>query len=377
MKIVAFTNEFPPYRGGISTYAVEMARAATALGASVTMVAPSYDQDLRRTDRDIYPFEVVRYPGGPHRAWKTLQKIKLVREVLAAHPVPDLVHAIDWPFFMPCALSARALPRLISVHGSEILSMRTPLRRLALALSRTLEGEVRVVGNSRFTQILFRRHFPNVPASRVTHELLGVGLDWLDHVPRQGARDRFGLPGDRLVVLTLARLTRRKGHLTALSALRLLSPDLQKSIVYVIAGTGSEAAYLAELEAAIDGHPVDIMRFEGLNNDDARSLCAAADIFCLPGATVEAPLVEGFGLVLLEAAAMGLPAIAGNVGGAAEVVQDGESGLVIPTDDPAALATAITKLAADPALRRGLGDGARRRAEQLTWLRCARATYGL
>lgn len=377
MKIVAFSNEFPPYRGGIATYAVEMARAATALGATVTMVVPSYGQDLSRTDQDIYPFEVVRYPGGPHRAWKTLHKIELVRDVLAARPAPDLVHAIDWPFFMPCALSARALPRLISVHGSEILFMRTPVRRLALALSRTMEGDVRVVGNSRFTRTLFHRHFPNVPASRVTHELLGVGPAWLDHVPRQGARDRFGLPGDRLVVLTLARLTRRKGHLTALNALRLLSPEVQKRIVYVIAGTGSEAAYRAELQAAIDGHPVDILRFEGLNDDDARNLCAAADIFCLPGATVEAPLVEGFGLVLLEAAAVGLPSIAGDVGGVAEVVQDGESGLVIPTDNPKVLATAITKLAADPALRRRLGEGARRRAEELTWLRCARATYGL
>jgi glycosyltransferase involved in cell wall biosynthesis len=107
------------------------------------------------------------------------------------------------------------------------------------------------------------------------------------------------------------------------------------------------------------------------------NICGASDIFCLPGATVSSRLVEGFGLVFLEAGSQSLPCIGGNVGGVAEVIEDGESGLVVRPNDPAALASAIRTLVEDDRMRYKLGLGARSRAESLTWARCAAGTYRL
>ena len=376
MKILAFSNEFPPYRGGISTYAAEMAIAASALGAEVTMVVPDYGKDLSAADKAEYPFEIIRYAGGQHAAKDTFRKVALVGEVLKGRRF-DVVHAMDWPFYIPVGLRARHLPRIITVHGSEIFSMAGRAKRTAMALTGTLSGDVRIVGNSLFTENLFRRFFPAVSADKVSHQLLGVGDSWLSHQAPPDARAQLGLPADKIIILTLARLTRRKGHLTVLEALRQVDPTLQDRLLYVIAGTGNESDYLADLDRSMANLPVEVRRLEGLPNDAVKNLCAASDMFCLPGAHVSNNLVEGFGLVFLEAGAQHLPSIAGDIGAVGEVVEDGIGGLMVPTDDPTSLARAIETLARDPDLRARLATGARQRAELLTWKRCAAATYRL
>jgi phosphatidylinositol alpha-1,6-mannosyltransferase len=100
---------------------------------------------------------------------------------------------------------------------------------------------------------------------------------------------------------------------------------------------------------------------------DLPSLYAAADVFALCCRNRWGGLEqEGFGIVLLEAAAAGVPTIAGRSGGAAEAVAEGESGAVIDNpEDPEAVAAAIAPLLDDPALARRQGAAARSRAEQL------------
>jgi glycosyltransferase involved in cell wall biosynthesis len=376
MKILALSSEFPPFRGGIGTYAAEIARAAHEQGAEITMVAPDYGQDLAEADRRDYPFEVIRFAGGAHRTKDTLAKIALLRRLLSKHRY-DAVHAVDWPFFLPAAIWARGVERIYTLHGSDVLDMARPAKRAATRLSHMFSGNVRILGNSRFTADLFRQHFPAVAAERIGYEHLGASGAWLAHQGSRKKRAALGLPADKLVLLTVARVTRRKGHLTALAALHHLPASVKEKLFYAIVGPSAEADYRSEVEAAIATSPVPVQRFEDLDNAAVMDMCAASDIFCLPGARLSSHLVEGFGLVFLEAGAQGLTSIAGQIGGVAEVVDDGVSGLVVPTDDPAALAQAITRLVEDDDLRRRLAAGARTRAEALTWQRCAAATYRL
>ena len=91
--------------------------------------------------------------------------------------------------------------------------------------------------------------------------------------------------------------------------------------------------------------------------DDVPDLLSALDIFVLPSHS------EGVSLALLEAMAASLPVIATRVGGLPEVVTDGENGLLIPPQDPEALATALERLLADPDLAQKLGGNARKQVE--------------
>src|ERR1700761_9179396 len=99
VSILLLTSEFAPVTGGIGTYAREIASAASALRADVTVVAPDYVRDTAALDCSL-PFEVRRFRGGLHSMKDLLSKILLARSVVGAERY-DVVHAADWPFFIP------------------------------------------------------------------------------------------------------------------------------------------------------------------------------------------------------------------------------------------------------------------------------------
>jgi glycosyltransferase involved in cell wall biosynthesis len=162
-------------------------------------------------------------------------------------------------------------------------------------------------------------------------------------------RARLGGRGET-VLLYVGRLSPEKGLFLLADAFRRASaaaPGLRLALV----GDGPARD---GLERALAGTP---HRFVGpLRGRELAAAYASADLFCLPSAT------ETFGQVVTEAAASGLPAVVLDAGAAAEHVADGESGVVVPADDPAALAGAIARLAADPELRAAMGGRARTRA---------------
>src|SRR3984885_3594670 len=126
------TSEFAPATGGIGTYAREIASAACALGAEVTVVAPDYGQDTTTLDRSLQ-FELRRFRGGLHSMRDLPSKIRLARRFVGTERY-DVVHAADWPFFIPVALARRLAPArmLLTVHGTEINETQTQLKRLAI-----------------------------------------------------------------------------------------------------------------------------------------------------------------------------------------------------------------------------------------------------
>ena len=102
------------------------------------------------------------------------------------------------------------------------------------------------------------------------------------------------------------------------------------------------------------------------DTDAVRDEYRAADVFCLPS------LQEGFGIAFLEAMASGLPIVACRSTAVPEVVPDGEAGLLVPPDDPKALARALIRLLRDPLLRRRMGEAGMRKAREHAWEEIAR-----
>jgi glycosyltransferase involved in cell wall biosynthesis len=164
-------------------------------------------------------------------------------------------------------------------------------------------------------------------------------------------------PG-RQIVLAAGRLSPDKGFhilIDAIPAVLARAPEAR----WMICGDGTQRG---ELERQVrDAGLLGVVAFAGFR-DDLDQWMPNADLFVLPSFT------EGLPNVLLEAHAAGVPVVATAVGGTPELVLDGETGLLVPPDDPAALADRMTQLLADTALRRRMSQAARTRVrEQFTF----------
>ena len=173
------------------------------------------------------------------------------------------------------------------------------------------------------------------------------------------ARRRFGIPAAAWVLGTVANLFVRKGYEVMLCALpRIVQAYPQAH--YLIVGTG-DADYEARLKVMVKESGLEHrVHFAGFQ-ESVDPCLAAMDLYVHPA------LMEGFGIAVLEAMAMGKPVVTTTTGGLPEVVQEGETGLLVPPGDADALAKAVIALAQDPARCRQLGEAGRARvATQFT-----------
>ena len=170
---------------------------------------------------------------------------------------------------------------------------------------------------------------------------------------RAAARARLGLAPGAFVVVGVGRLVPIKGFDLLVAALPALLARVPTAQV-VLVGDGEERDALAARAAALGvGGRLRITGAVG----DVTGHVAAADLLAAPSRN------EGMGRVLVEAMALGLPVVGAAVGGIPDVIEDGECGLVVPPEDPAALAEALAELGVDAARRAKLGSAGRRRAE--------------
>ena len=353
MSHLLVTNDFPPKVGGIQSYLWELWRRLPPGQATVLTTrhpgAAAFDA--------AQPFRVVR-------AGRVLLPTPgLVRRVraLAAEAGADLV-VLDPA--LPAGLIGPhlGLPYAVVLHGAEVtVPGRLPGSRAALA--HVLGRAVHLVAAGGYPEAEARRA---VRGAMPAVTLVPPGVDSvrfhpLDAEGRAKARADLGVAGDAQLVVGVSRLVPRKGMDTLVRAAGLLAagrPDL----VVAIAGQGRDLARLRRLAAEV----VAPVRFLGrVADDDLPALYGCADVFAAPCRSRWGGLEqEGFGIVFVEAAACGVPQVAGDSGGAAEAVVDGETGIVVRhPSDPAEVAAAIAGLLDDPARRVSMGDAARRRAQ--------------
>ncbi len=195
---------------------------------------------------------------------------------------------------------------------------------------------------------------------------------------RAAARRALDLAAGQIAIGTVGMLEPRKGQRYLIDAMALLSGAVEEvsrttaplaEMRCVIGGGGSLTDELAtQIRKARLG---DATRMMGMI-DDPRTLLWALDIFVLPS------LREGLGVAALEAMACGLPVVASAIGGLAQTVVDGVTGIQVPVGDARALANAIARLAAEPALRNAMGaDGRARVCENYGMDAMARGTLEL
>ncbi len=173
-------------------------------------------------------------------------------------------------------------------------------------------------------------------------------------VGREATRTTLGVSQETLVLLTLAALVFRKGLDVLLTALSLLAAEGIRPCLW-IAGDGPERPALETLAERLGlAHQV---RFLGKRNDIG-DLLAACDVFVIPSRR------EGLGVSALEALAAGRPVVGSSVGGIKDAVVDGRTGILVPPDEPTALAHALLRILKDEVLREQLGSAGPERISQ-------------
>lgn len=372
--ILVVSELFPPFVGG----------SAALLGEIYSRLAPVRVRVVTDRDRSAGPLP----PGYAHLVvdhwklatsrWGVLHPGGWAHHVRVAGALARLARregaVLHCGRVLPEGLWAWVAHRLAGVpfmcwsHGEDATGARTS-RELAWLATRIYNAADTVFANSRNTSRIL--HDLGVADSRVT--VVHPGVDVARFAPgADGAFARRGLGlEDRFVLLTVARLQLRKGHDLVIRALAALAPS-NPVLHYVIAGTGAERDRLEQLAAQL-GVSERVTFVGHVSPDDLPGLYAACDVFVHPN-RVEGSDIEGFGLVFLEAAAAGRPAIGGNSGGVPETLIDGETGVLVSGTDVSELARAIQGLAGDPARRRQMGMAARARVERdFTWERAARA----
>jgi L-malate glycosyltransferase len=206
-----------------------------------------------------------------------------------------------------------------------------------------------------------------VPASRVQVIYNGVRTDRF-HPEAPGKRPLIEQQPGALVVLFTGRPTLFKGAKVLLEAMPLVW-NVVPHAYFAFAG-GSEA----ETHALLDQSPVArdrIVLLGRLGYAELPGVYASADV------AVHPTFVDNLPFSILETMASGVPTVASNVGGIPEVLTDGETGLLVPTGSPRALADALIMLLQDPIRRQSMGRAARvRMTERYTWDRTVRATMG-
>lgn len=354
MSLLLVTNDFPPKVGGIQSYLWELWRRLPP--EEVTVLTTSYQGD--RTFDAAQAFQVVRVP------WRVLlptpglvRRIDaLARHVGAGEVVLDPV--------LPLGLVGPFLdrPYAVVLHGAEVtVPGRLPLA--AAVLRRVLKRAAHVVAGGGYVSAeADRAAGRRLPTTVVPPGVDPVAFHPLTDGERQAVRRRFGLRSGGPLVVSVSRLVPRKGMDTLIRAAALLAPS-RPDLEVVIVGDGRDRTRLERL-VTTTGAPV---RFLGrVAAEDLAAVHGAADVFAMLCRNRWAGLEqEGFGIVFLEAAACGVPSVAGDSGGVAEAVLDGETGVVVRQPaDPGAAAEAIAGLLDHPERRRRMGEAARRRIEE-------------
>jgi phosphatidylinositol alpha-1,6-mannosyltransferase len=348
MASLLVTNDFPPKLGGIQSYLYELWRR---LPAEETTVLTTRHRDADEWDQK-QPFRIVR-----------LRQRVLLPTPEVARRIEDLVREVgaDVVFLdpmLPLGLVSLRLntPCVLITHGSEVtVPGRLPGTR-ALA-QRALSTAVGIVAAGQYPAAE-AGHALGVPVPGI---VVPPGVDVerfrpLDDGERSEARARFGLDAFHPLVVGVSRLVPRKGFDRLFDALAWLDPRVQVAI----AGTGRDLRRLRHLARVLGERA----HFLGqVSEDDLPMLYGAADVFAMPCRDRWGGLeAEGFGIVFLEAAACGIPVLAGRSGGSHEAVVDGETGYVVDARRVRRVYGALERLLGDAQRRARMGRAARQRA---------------
>lgn len=393
-RIVLCTNEYPPeIYGGAGVHVDYLSRALSKL---IQVDVRCFGDQEAASDglsvRGYRPWTALESHGRPeHRsAFNALTtNMAMIRDDLEA----DVVHCHTWYTYL-AGLIARELwevPLVVTAHSLEPLR---PWKREQLGGAyqvsswverQAIETADRVIAVSNETARDIEKVYPGASGKI---EVIYNGIDANEYRPvlSREIPDRFGIDDSRPYVLFVGRITRQKGIIHFVDAIRHIDPEAQIVLVAGAPDTPEIAREMQEhIAAAQNAHDAIFWIQEMLSVEEKVGLYSHASVFCCPS------VYEPFGIINLEAMACEAPVVSSSVGGIPEVVVDGETGILVDPDlipdtftprDPEQyarkLAQSINTVLRDPERARSYGTEGRRRAvEHFSWDHIAAETVRL
>jgi phosphatidylinositol alpha-1,6-mannosyltransferase len=368
MKILMLTDSFLPHAGGSREYYYNLYRHLAEFEDTRVTIAtkkvPGWEEFDRRASFDS--FGIVRWLK-PLSTWRLRELPKGLGPFLhAAWHVhkgnPAILHAGD---LYPQGVSALILKRMTGLpyiaycHGEDI-ALTDRYKYQPHMRNRIYRGADAVIANAEFARESLLRI--GVPEFRIFKITPGVDLDrFSPRSAREELIDKWNLKGKK-IVLTVARLIARKGHDLVLRAIARLAQELPDA-VYLIVGRGPEEQRLQKLAAELG--IMDSVRFAGHVPEellpDCYNLC---DVFAMLNREEANGDLEGFGMVFLEASAMGKPVIGGRSGGTADAILEGKTGFRVDASQLDELTARLRMLLTDTKLRCQIGSAGRDRVQR-------------
>jgi phosphatidylinositol alpha-mannosyltransferase len=356
MKIALVSPYDFAYPGGVTNHICSLAHHLTRMGHTVKVIAPA---SKAATD-----FDGMFLPVGRPRAIPASGSIaritispRLSPEVKAILNQEhfDIVHLHEPLCPMLCTTVLRLSPAINvgtfhAFQASPSYNFGKPFTTILLKKwFRKLHGRIAV---SKAAMEFVHGHFPS------SYKVIPNGID-LDHFsPDVSPIDDFG--DGKVNILFVGRMEKRKGLNHLLRAYKAVKQQFSNSRLIVV-GPGTRLRRKYEKMVRHDGLK-DVVFVGYVPYDELPRYYKTADVFCAP-----ATGSESFGIVLLEAMALGKPVVASSIDGYASVVTHGVEGLLVPPKDEAGMARALVSLVTDERARQQMGAGGRLRAEEFSW----------
>ena len=395
MKALFYTREFPPYVYGGAGVHVEY--LATELAKLMDMEVRSFgDQDEKSSNLTVkgFPYDNPVFNAANTKLKAVLQTLSTCVQMNVDDIDADVVHCHTWyaQFAGILAKLCYGKPLVITTHSLEPLR---PWKREQLGngydasswVEKTaIEMADAIIAVSEETKVDVLKYF-NVDEHKVKVIYNGINLEQYVVTSNTGTLDAYGIDKTKPYVLFVGRITRQKGIIHLVNAIKYIDPDTQ---IVLCAGAPDTKAIGEEMEAAVNAVKktrnnviwIDIM----LEKEQVIELYSHADVFCCPS------IYEPFGIINIEAMACKTAVVASAVGGIKEVVVPGETGLLIPLEQQKEapfepvnpdkfskdLAEGINTLISNDMLRDNMAENGRKRVEDhFDWVAIAKQVEAL
>lgn len=329
--------------------------AETIFLQTATMLDPRRFKTVSQVSRDGWLADQLRRKGtvplirnadGSFNFRYLWQMTRLVREM---HVDVIVAHLFGSSVYATLVSLATGVPAIVILHGQSDINDIGRLASLKRRLVRSLPQRIVFVSEALRTQMSKALMLPQAKCVVVPN---GVDVERFRPRDRGVLRDLLGLRADSILVGAVGNIRRPKGYEVLLHAAHTLHAQSSR-YRFVVVGEASGSLYEDLLGLRSQLGLDDVFHFLGMRNDVA-ALLPDFDIFALSSHT------EGFSIACVEAMACGVPVVCTRCGGPEEIVEHDCSGLLVPKSDPAALASAIHRVAMDESLasrlaRHGLG----------------------